>query len=462
MLNGVQELLLASIFAPADLRTDAESLEIWGRDRTWQFPPCPSAIVFPREAAQVQELVRIAREQLLALTPSGGRTGLSGGAVAKHGEIVVSMDHMTRILDSNERERQIHLQAGVVTANLQDHAASLGLFYPVDFASSGSSQIGGNIATNAGGIRVLRYGGTRQWVAGLEVVTGTGELLDLNRGLIKNNTGYDLRHLLIGSEGTLGIILGARMLLTLPPREPRVLLLALQQFAHVTQIFRLAAARLRLTACEFFCRRALQEVLAHGDLRAPLATDHPHYILLEFTTEGADPLTPALEMFETVLDNGWAQDGVLAQSIAQNAALWRLREDVSESLAHYTPYKSDVAVLPSQIPKFLAAAEQLLNEQQAEFIPIWFGHIGDGNLHLNIPCPAGWAPDDFHARCLQISEELFRLLRKFGGSISAEHGVGLLKKDFLHYTRDTGEIALMRGVKELFDPDNILNPGKLF
>ena len=250
--------------------------------------------------------------------PSGGRTGLSGGAVASHGEVVVSFDRMNRVLGFEPADRLARCQAGVLTQALQAFAEEQDLSYPVDFASAGSSQIGGNVATNAGGIKVIRYGMTRDWVAGLTVVTGTGDVLKLNRGLVKNATGYDLRHLFIGSEGTLGFIVEVELRLTDPPAPSRVMVLGLDRFADVLKVLPAFQARLKLSAFEFFSSLALGKVVAHRGLSAPLAAPASFYALLEF--DHADE-AEAFAAFEAVLERGWVTDGVISQSDAQAQAL---------------------------------------------------------------------------------------------------------------------------------------------
>ena len=228
--------VLDETLSPRQVRRDAESLANWGRDWTRSFDVAPSAVVFPESVDDVVALVRLANEAGLALVPSGGRTGLSGGAVAGNGEVVVSFDRMNAILDFEPADRLVTCQPGVVTQTLQEFARERGLFYPVDFASAGSSQIGGNIATNAGGIKVIRYGLTRDWIAGLTVVTGAGEVLELNRGLVKNATGYDLRHLFIGSEGTLGFVVAADVLLTALPEPQLVMVLGVERFRDLLSV----------------------------------------------------------------------------------------------------------------------------------------------------------------------------------------------------------------------------------
>ncbi|SCK29005.1 FAD-binding oxidoreductase [Vogesella sp. LIG4] len=443
------------------LRTDDDSLRHYGLDWTRYYQPAPLAIALPATIAEVQGIVRWAREQQVTLVPSGGRTGLSGGAVAANGELVVSFERMNRIGNFDRVARTVQCEAGVVTAALQQYAADKGLYYPVDFAASGSSQLGGNIATNAGGIKVIRYGMTREWVAGLTVVTGAGEVLELNRGLAKNNTGYDFRHLFIGSEGTLGFVVGATMKLTLPPAPQAVLLLALPALADVMRVFEVFREGIALSAFEFFSDQALGHVLAHGQLAPPFEKRAPFYVLLELDDPAHVGDATALKLFERCLEQGWVLDGVLSLSLQHARELWRYRENISESITPYTPYKNDIAVNISRVPAFIASLDALLAANYPDFEVIWYGHIGDGNLHINVLKPPTLALEAFRAACEQVNEQVFALVRDFGGSMSAEHGVGLLKRDYLAVSRSDAEIALMRSIKAAFDPDGIMNPGKL-
>ena len=273
--------------------------------------------MFPRTTEQVQALVRFANEHRVGLVPSGGRTGLSAGAVAANGEIVVAFDCMNRILDFNASDRTVHCQAGVVTEQLQQFAADKGLYYPVDFASAGSSQLGGNLSTNAGGIKVIRYGMSRDWVAGLTVVTGKGDILELNKDLAKNNTGYDLRHLFIGAEGTLGFITEATMKLTRQPGNLHVLVLGLGDITHTMDVLQAFQQKLDLTAYEFFSHEAMQHVQAHGELQPPFETEAPFYALLEFEAFSDDLLDEAMAVFEHCVEQGWVLDGVISQNETQ-------------------------------------------------------------------------------------------------------------------------------------------------
>ena len=453
MIEALNELL-----SPKLVHTDAQTLSVWGRDWTRSFAVAPSAVVFPESLEQVVALVHAANIHRWSLVPSGGRTGLSGGAVASNGEIVVSFDRMNRILDFNAADRIVNCQAGVVTEALQAYAAERGLSYPVDFASSGSSHIGGNIATNAGGIRVIRYGLTRDWVAGLKVVTGTGAVLELNHGLVKNATGYDLRHLFIGSEGTLGFIVEAQMRLARAPAPQLVMVLGVEHFPDILKVLARFQGALTLSAFEFFSELALQKVTAHRKLRRPLEQPAAFYALIEFD---ADALDVALRTFEACIADGWVGDGVVSQSDAQAADLWQLREGISESISPYTPYKNDVAVRISAMPEFLTQVDAIVRDAYPDLEVCWYGHIGDGNLHLNILKPTALSIDEFFARCHHISPRVFEVVALHDGSISAEHGVGLLKRDFLQYSRSAEEIAAMHALKTVFDPNGVMNPGKL-
>lgn len=441
--------------------TEPGDLEHYGRDWTRRWTPAPLAIALPASVEEVQAIVRWANETRVAIVPSGGRTGLSGGAVAANGELVLSLERMNRVLDFNAVDRTLTVQPGMILQQVQEAAREHGLVYPVDLGARGSCSIGGNIATNAGGIRVIRHGNTREWIAGLKVVAGDGELLDLNRGLVKNSSGYDFRQLMIGSEGTLGIVVEATLKLTNPPPPSQVMLLALPGMDALMEVFALFRARLALQAFEFLSDLALQHVLAHGAQRA-IEGDHPYYVVTEFDAADEQQRETALAAFEQALGKGWVSDGVVAQSEAQAAALWRLREGITESLAPRRPYKNDVSVRVSVVPSFLGEMQALLARECPGVEVVWYGHIGDGNLHINVLPPDGLAEGDFLAQCEQVTRLLAATLQRYGGSISAEHGVGLVKRAYLGSTRSAAEIALMRGVRTVFDPNGILNPGKLF
>ncbi len=442
--------------------TDADSLDAYGKDWTKHFAPAPLAIAFPKNTEQVQAIVRWANQHQVALVPSGGRTGLSAGAVAANGEVVVSFDNMNQILAFNEVDRTVVCQPGVVTQQLQEFAEEQGLYYPVDFASVGSSQIGGNIGTNAGGIKVIRYGMTRNWVAGMKVVTGKGDLLELNKDLIKNATGYDLRQLFIGAEGTLGFVVEATMRLDRAPKNLTALVLGAPDFDSIMPVLHAFQNTLDLTAFEFFSDKALAKILARGDVPAPFETECAFYALLEFEAVSDEVAERALSTFEHCVEQGWVLDGVMSQSEQQLENLWKLREYISETIAPWTPYKNDISVTVGQVPAFLRDIDAIVAKNYPDFEVVWFGHIGDGNLHLNILKPDNLSKDEFFAQCAVVNQWVFETVEKYNGSISAEHGVGMTKRDYLHYSRSADEVAYMQAIKAVFDPNGIMNPGKIF
>ncbi|MEC7992189.1 MAG: FAD-binding oxidoreductase [Pseudomonadota bacterium] len=459
-IDIIQEL--SAVLTPEQVAVDPASLETYGQDWTRFTPPAPTAIVFPRDTADVVAVVECARRCQFALVPSGGRTGLSGGACAANGEVVVSMDKMNAISPVNLTDRTVTVGAGAITQNVQQAARDADLFYPVDFASSGSSQIGGNIATNAGGINVIRYGMTREWVAGLTVVTGKGEVLELNKGLMKNNTGLDFRHLFIGSEGILGFITEATLKLTAPPKDPTVLVLGLSDMSAIMTVLDRIQSTTPLLAYESFSELAVSKVVDHAGVARPFETRTPFYALVEFERENDLTDAQVFEAVEQCMEEGWVIDAVMSQSVAQARALWRLREDISETISKWTPYKNDISSTVSKVPELLAAVDEVVHKNYPDWEVVWYGHIGDGNLHLNILKPEDLQIEEFKARCSVVSTDIFDAIKTLGGSVSAEHGVGTLKAPYLGYSKSDSEIDAMRAIKAIFDPDGILNPGKVF
>jgi len=427
---------LQNLLGAENVKTDSESLNYYGKDWTTYFDIKASAIVFPRSTEDVQKLVLWARKNKIALVPSGGRTGLSGAAVATQGEVVVSFEKMNRILEFNPTDQTVLVEAGVVTESLQKFAADNGLYYPVDFAARGSSHIAGN-------------------------VTGAGEILSLNNGLVKNATGYDLRHLFIGSEGTLGFVTKALIRLSPPPPPLQVMVLGVTGLDAVMKVFAEFKKKTTLVAFEMFSEKALQKVLVSTGLQRPFETVCDYYVLAEVEIKSTQEEESALSVFEACLEQGLVNDGAVSQSETQAKNFWRLREDISESLAKYSPYKNDISVAISKVPAFMNDLDQVCSNAYPTWEVIWFGHIGDGNLHINILRPQGMSKEEFVKECRNVDPLVFKAVQKQAGSISAEHGVGLTKKSFLTYTKSPLEIELMRGIKKVFDPDLIMNPGKV-
>jgi FAD/FMN-containing dehydrogenase len=439
---------------------EAEVLE-HGRDWTRVHTPNPLALARPKTVAQVSEILRRCNDAGVPVVPSGGRTGLAGGAIAANGELVLSLARMNAMGQVDVLGRTVRVEAGAVTQAVHEHCQASGLTWPVDFASKGSSQVGGNIATNAGGIRVIRYGLTRSWVAGLEVVLANGDLLQVGGALEKDNTGIDLKQLFIGSEGILGVIVAATLRLTRPPGDTRVMLFAVPDLAGVVRLFRAAReAPMTLDAFEFFTDKCLARVTRHRKLTSPLTETASHYVVLE--AEWRDDA--AAETWLTGLfEDGLVTDGTMAQHASQAASLWSLRESISESLSGTgLPHKNDIALPIAALEDFCRDLETTIGARYPTYEVCLFGHIGDGNLHVNIMKPDDLDQAAFLAKTSEVDKSMFELVKRYRGSISAEHGIGLLKKPYLGYTRSAEEVTLMRGLKKVFDPKGILNPGKVF
>ncbi|MCC6557956.1 MAG: FAD-binding oxidoreductase [Polyangiaceae bacterium] len=446
---------------PADLFTDDPAdLAVFGRDWTQVHEPSPSAVARPRSTEEVSRLLRLCSAHGVPVVPSGGRTGLAAGAVAARGELVVSLERMRRMDPVDALGATVRVQAGAVTEAVHRHAAPHGLTWPVDFASKGSSQVGGNIATNAGGVKVIRYGLTRQWVLGLQVVLASGDVLELNGALEKNNTGIDLRQLFIGSEGTLGIITEATLKLTRLPGKLDVLLFGVPDLAGVLALFREArSGPFVIMAYEFFTERCMARLRRHRSVKTPLEAPSDYYVLLEVERGAPEALDAWIA---SLFERGVVTDGTLAQHASQAADLWALREGISESLsATGLPHKNDVALPVQSLEPFCAELERLFEERYPGWEIALFGHIGDGNLHVNVMKPDGLDKAEFLKRTHEADHAIFSLVKRHKGSISAEHGIGLLKKDYLGYSRSPEELAIMRAIKRALDPANLMNPGKI-
>ncbi len=440
--------------------TAPEDLATYGRDWTKVYAPAPSAIAFPRSTDEVAAILRACHAAGVAVVPSGGRTGLAGGAVARDGELVLSLERMRRMDPVDLLGGSVRVQAGAITAAVHAHCAAHELTWPVDFASKGSSQIGGNIATNAGGVKVIRYGLTRNWVLGVQVVLIDGTVLELGGALEKNNTGVDLRQLFIGSEGTLGVITEATLKLAPLPRKLDVMVFAVKGLPGVLSVFRdVRKSGLTLAAFEFFTQKCLDRLLRHRALRNPFDEPADTYVLVEVEDAEREELdTWVASVFEREL----AVDGVRAEGAAQAAELWTLREGISESLsATGVPHKHDIALPVASLEAFCAELDAAIAARYPSWEICIFGHIGDGNLHVNWMKPDELSKDEFLAAVKLADQDMFELVQRHQGSVSAEHGIGLLKRDWLRYTRAPEELALMRALKAALDPRGLLNPGKI-
>lgn len=438
-----------------------DDLALYGRDWTRVYQPAPSAVAWPRSTEEVAAVLSYCNQNGVAVVPSGGRTGLAAGAVAAAGEVVLSMELLKGMEEVDRLGLTLKVRAGTITQEVHEHARQWGLTWPIDLGSKGSCHVGGNLATNAGGVRVIRYGHARHWVTGLEVVLMDGTVLDLGGGLHKDNSGPELRQLMIGSEGILGVITSATLKLAPEPRGQQVLLFAVESVQAAVELLSHArlTGRLELLAFEFLSSGCMESVIQVQNRPLPFSAPAPGYVLVE--VEGAldEPLETWLE---TVLTEGLVADGVLARSSAERRSLWGYRENITESLGHLgLMHKNDVSVEVARLPEFVKGVQQEVAPHYPGSVFL-FGHLGDGNLHVNVMKPGDMPPAPFWEACRQADIYLYKLLAQLGGSISAEHGIGLLKKNSLHFTRGATGIDAMRRIKRALDPSGLLNPGKVF
>ena len=463
-LADLRAAFAGRLLADADAMTP--HLTDWRRKWTGQA----IAVAQPDTAADVAAVLRWCRAQGVAVVPQGGNTGLSGGATpaADGRSLVLSTARLNRIRALDPVGQTITVEAGVTLQQVQDAAREAGRLFPLSLAAQGTCTIGGNLATNAGGVQVLRYGNARELCLGLEVVTADGELWDGLRPLRKDNTGYALRDLFIGSEGTLGVVTAAVLKLFPLPAAQVAAFVAVPSPAAALALLALAQARLasELTAFELLSETCLQLVLRHVDAaRRPLAEPSPWYVLLELSSAtGEQAATEAIEgLLEAALEAGHATDAALSSSVAQFRSLWALREDISESQGAEGPtIKHDIALPIGRIPDFIATTDAALAQHFPGLRLVVFGHLGDGNLHYNLSPPAtGLDRAAFSALEAPINRLVHDRVHEMGGSISAEHGLGVLRRDESARYKPAVELRLMQAIKQALDPQNRMNPGKL-
>ncbi len=426
-------------------------------------------VLRPGETGEVAAILKCANETKTAIVPQGGNTGLVGGQVpfeTGH-EVVVSLERLNRVRDIDLASNTMTVEAGLVLALAQQVAASAGRLFPLSLASEGSAQIGGVLATNAGGMAVLAYGSARDLTLGLEVVLADGRVWNGLKSLRKDNSGYDLKDLIIGSEGTLGIITAA-VLRLFPKVVERVTCMAgLSALETAPAFFARALERAgpALTAFEIMPRIGVEFVVRHGSsARDPFPSPYPWYVLFDLTSprEGEELARLAETLLGDGLEAGEIDGAVIASSLAQGEELWRLRELMSEVQKHEGgSIKHDIAVPVALVPEFVARANQLVELMIPGARPVPFGHLGDGNIHYNVSQPPGMDRAVFLANWEALNAAVHEIVLDLGGSISAEHGIGRLKRDLLPHAKQPLELELMRKIKAAFDPNFILNPGKL-
>jgi FAD/FMN-containing dehydrogenase len=444
---------------PAEI---APHLEEWRSKYSGASP----LLLKPAATTEVSAILAICNETRTAIVPQGGNTGLVGAQIPFHGEVLLSLTRMNRIRRIDAQANVLAAEAGVVLASIQQAADQAGRLFPLSLAAEGSCTIGGNLSTNAGGVNVLRYGNARDLVLGVEVVLSDGRVLDLTRGLRKDNTGYDLKQLFIGAEGTLGVVTAAILKLFPKPAQRATAFAAVPHPAAALSLL----SRLQqdtgglISAFELISRSGLDLVLAHiPNTRDPLAAPSRWYVLVEATGPGTFNLEETLRAaLSEAIEAGEIADAALAASEAQGQALWRLRESMSEAQKREgASIKHDVSLPLARIPEFLDMATAAVLRAVPGTRPVPFGHLGDGNIHFNFSAPKGGDETAFLDRWIEVNRIVHDLVNDFGGSISAEHGIGVMKRDDLLRYKSAAELDVMRALKRTLDPNNILNPGKV-
>ncbi len=463
---------LADIVGTTHVLTDASQTDPYCNDERGLFHGRALAVLRPATRTQLAEVVGTCHRLRLAMVPHGGNTGYCGGATPDPGgqQVVISLERLNRTIEVDAHSATITLEAGVILAEAQAQAARHNLLLPLSMGSQGSCQIGGNLSTNAGGLAVLRYGTARDLTLGLEVVLADGRMLSNLSGLRKNNTGYDLKQLFIGAEGSLGFISAATLKLFPRPHASQTVLAAVTDLAGACALLALVRATIgdQVTAFEYMSDDAL--ALSAGITTAaavPFAQDYEHFVLFEWSEfDGAqnDPVsTPVSELLAQALDDGLLVDAVIAQNETQRRELWRVRESVpAAERACGGSIKHDVSVRLSDVPRYVEqTSAELLRRWPAARLSI-FGHIGDGNVHFNVLAPSTDTAVEFQqAHGEAISDVVHEAAHRLGGSFSAEHGIGQFKRDLLIRYSDDVALEMMRGVKSVFDPCNLMNPGKV-
>lgn len=442
--------------------TDDETRNSYGHDETEDFVFPPHVVVKPASAQEISAIVKVANDYKIPVVPIGGRTGLSGGALSIHGGIAISTERLNRILEIDERNLQVITEPAVITQVLQDTVLEKGLFYPVDPSSRGSCFIGGNVAENAGGARAVKYGVTKDYVLNLEVVLPTGEIIWTGANTLKNSTGYNLTQLMVGSEGTLGIVTKI-VLKLLPKNNHNVLMLvpfykAGQACEAVSAIFR---AGIVPSALEFMERDAIDWTLKFIDgLNVAVKADIQAHLLIEVDGNYPDILFTEAEKIMQVLEQFDIDEILFADTDDQKNALWKMRRSVAEAVKSNSVYKEEDTVVPRyELPRLLEGIKTIGNKYG--FKSVCYGHAGDGNLHVNI-IKGDMTDENWKTEVPKGIREIFELTVALKGTLSGEHGIGYVQKNFMDIAFSKQQLLLMKSIKAVFDPNNILNPGKIF
>ncbi|ERF86439.1 FAD-binding oxidoreductase [Bradyrhizobium viridifuturi] len=445
--------------------TDAADIQPYTTEERNLFHGRSPLVLRPGSTTEVAAICKLASEHRIALVPQGGNTGLVGGQTPHNGEVVVSLRRLDKIRDIDVESNTMTCEAGVVLQIAQQKAADVDRLFPLSLGAEGSCTIGGNLSTNAGGTGALAYGVAREMALGLEVVLADGRVLNALSKLKKDNTGYDLRNLFIGAEGTLGIITAATLKLFPRPRAVETAYVGLKSPAAALKLLSISRdqAAGSLTSFELLADIAVDFSIRHGiDIRDPLESKHPWYVLMELSSSRDDARDTLEAILAQGMEDGIVDDAVIAANLSQRQAFWKLRDEMSAAQKpEGGSIKHDISVPVAAVPAFIEEANAAVVKLIPGARPVPFGHLGDGNIHYNVSQPVGANAADFLARWHDVNAVVFEIVLRMGGSISAEHGIGVLKRDELPDVKDKVAIELMRQVKALLDPLGIMNPGKV-
>ncbi|MCS3446856.1 MULTISPECIES: FAD-binding oxidoreductase [Bradyrhizobium] len=445
--------------------TDAADIKPYVTEERDLFHGRSPLVLRPGSTAEVAAICKLATEHRIALVPQGGNTGLVGGQTPHNGEVVVSLRRLDKIRDIDVESNTMTCEAGVVLQIAQQKAAEVDRLFPLSLGAEGSCTIGGNLSTNAGGTGALAYGVAREMALGLEVVLADGRVLNALSKLKKDNTGYDLRNLFIGAEGTLGIITAATLKLFPRPRAVETAYVGLKSPAAALKLLSISRdqAAGALTSFELLADVAVDFSIRHGiDIRDPLTSKHRWYVLMELSSSRDDARDTLEAILAQGMEDGIVDDAVIAANLSQRQAFWKLRDEMSAAQKpEGGSIKHDISVPVAAVPAFIEEANAAVVKLVPGSRPVPFGHLGDGNIHYNVSQPVGANAADFLARWHDVNAVVFEIVLRMGGSISAEHGIGVLKRDELPDVKDKVAIELMRQVKAMLDPLGIMNPGKV-
>ncbi|RZL14137.1 MAG: FAD-binding protein [Pedobacter sp.] len=456
ILNLIREAVGAD-----NVFTDEDAFLKYGHDETEDLKFSPEVVVKPVDTLSIAALMKVCNEHKVPVTPRGGGTGLSGAALPIHGGVLLSMEKFKSIIEIDIENLQATLEPGVITEEFINAAAEKGLLYPVDPSSKGSCFIGGNVAHGSGGPRVVKYGTIREYILNLEVVLPTGEVIWTGANTLKYASGYNLTQLMIGSEGTLGVVTKIVTKLIPKPQQSVVMLGSFteneQACAAVSAIFR---AGITPSALEFMERKGVEWVIKYDDIKFDLKDGVNAYLMIEFDGDDLENIFKDCEKVNMVLEEFGCTDVLFADTAQQKEELWRMRRTMAESVKSNSVYKEEDTVVPrAALPKLINGIKEI--GSRYGFESVCYGHAGDGNLHVNI-IKAGMSDADWKDKLKDGIIEIFELTTQLGGTISGEHGIGLVQKEFMPIKYSEISLNLMRGIKKVFDPNGIMNPGKIF